>query len=130
MKTYSIHLRRHGLDADRDIELVKEGFSWPAFFLTFLWALWHRLWLAAAAFFVAVVGLNLASYKLSVDMISQTALSLGLALAIGYMSNDLKCRKLAHLGFVLAGIASGKDSDAALHRYLESEPELAADLKT
>ena len=36
MRLYSVHLRRHGLDPDRDIVLVKEGFSWPAFFITVL----------------------------------------------------------------------------------------------
>ncbi|MBI2584926.1 MAG: DUF2628 domain-containing protein, partial [Rhodospirillales bacterium] len=36
MRLYSVHLRRHGLDPDRDLVLVKEGFSWPAFLLSFL----------------------------------------------------------------------------------------------
>ena len=47
MRLYSVHLRRHGLDPDRDIVLVKEGFSWPALLFSFLWALRHQLWLAA-----------------------------------------------------------------------------------
>ncbi len=129
MKIYSVHLRRHGLDPDRDIELVKEGFSWPAFFLTFVWALWHRLWLAAAVFFLATAGLNWAVYELQIDPISQAALTLGLAAAFGYLGNDLRCRKLARQDFVLAGVAAGPNSDQALSRYLESEPELARDLK-
>ena len=129
MKIYSVHLRRHGLDPDRDIELVKEGFSWPAFFLTFLWALWHRLWLAAVVFSLVTAGLNLTFLELQLDPISQGVLSLGLAAAFGYLGNDLRCRKLARQDFVLAGVASGEDSDQALSRYLESEPELARDLK-
>ena len=53
MNVYTVHLRRHGLDPDRDLLVVKEGFSWPAFFLSFLWALWHRLWVPAAGVFLA-----------------------------------------------------------------------------
>ena len=129
MKIYSVHLRRHGLEPERDVELVKEGFSWPAFFLTFLWALWHRLWLAAAGFLAAGAGLIFAFYQLQANPISQAALSLGLASVFGYLGNDLRCRRLARQGFAFAGVAAGDDGDHALRRFLESEPDLAADLR-
>ncbi len=129
MKMYSVHLRRHGLDPDRDVRLVKEGFSWLAFVLAFLWALWHRLWLEAAVIFALNAGINLAALELSLDPLSHGALSLGLAAIVGYLGNDMKCRKLARQGFVLAGVASGEDSDAALARFLDDEPALAADLR-
>ena len=58
MNTYTVHLRRHGLDPERDVVLVKEGFSWPAFFLSFLWALWHQLWLAAALILAAHIAIS------------------------------------------------------------------------
>ena len=44
MRVYTVHMRRPALDPDADFRLVKEGFSWPAFFFSFLWALWSRLW--------------------------------------------------------------------------------------
>ncbi|MFQ5763314.1 MAG: DUF2628 domain-containing protein [Rhodospirillales bacterium] len=129
MRLYSVHLRRHGLDPDRDVVLVKEGFSWPAFFFSFLWALWHRLWLAAAVLFGAAAGLNLVGYWLQPDPLSQTALSLGYGVIVGTIANDLRRRKLARKGFALAGVAVGDDRDGALHRYLDNESRLAADLK-
>ena len=67
MRLYSVHLRRHGLDPDRDSVLGKEGFSWPALLFSFLWALRHRLWLAAVAIFLAVTTLNVAIYWLRPD---------------------------------------------------------------
>ena len=129
MKFYSVHLRRHGLDPDRDIRLVKEGFSWPAFFLAFLWALWHRLWLEAGVIFALNASIGLAALVMPMDPLSHGALSLGLAAIVGYMGNDLKCRKLARQGFQLAGVASGENGDAALVRFLDDEPALAADLR-
>ncbi len=129
MRLYSVHLRRHGLDPDRDIVLVKEGFSWPAFFLSFLWALWHRLWLAAAAIFLAVTTLNAAIYWLRPDVLSQAVLSLGLGVIVGYLGNDLRRRNLTSQGFAFAGAVSGEDPDKALRRYLDNEPALASDLK-
>ncbi len=130
MRLYSVHLRRHGLDPDRDIVLVKEGFSWPAFFFSFLWALWHRLWLATAAIFLAVTTLSLAIYWLRPDGLSQVALSLGIGVLIGYLGNDLRRRKLTRQGFAFAAVVSGGDPDKALRRYLDGEPALAIDLKS
>ncbi len=129
MRMYSVHLRRHGLDPDRDVRLVKEGFSWPAFFLAFLWALWHRLWLEAGVIFALNAAIGLAALEIPLDLLSQGALSLGLAAIVGYLANDLRCRKLAKQGFVLAGVASGENSDTALARFLDDEPALAADLR-
>ena len=130
MRLYSIHLRRHGLDPDRDIVLVKEGFSWPALLFSFLWALRHRLWLAAAAIFLTVTTLNVATYWLRPDELSQSVLSLGLGVIIGYLGNDLRRRKLTRQGFAFAGAVSGDDQDQALRRYLDNQPALATDLKS
>ncbi len=129
MNVYTVHLRRHGLDPDRDLLVVKEGFSWPAFFLSFLWALWHRLWVPAAVIFLAGTAIGLAGTKLHLDPLSQGALSLGLAAIVGYLGNDLRRRRLERLGYALADVSSGDDADAALRRYLDAEPALAADLK-
>lgn len=130
MRLYSVHLRRHGLDPDRDIVLIKEGFSWPAFLFSFLWGLWHRLWLASAAIFLAVAAVTAAIYWLRPDALSQAALSLGLGVIVGTLGNDLRRRKLTRLGFAFAGAVSGDDPDQALRRYLDNQPALATDLKS
>ena len=129
MKVYTIHLRRHGLDPDRDLLVVEEGFSWPAFLLSFLWALWHRLWAPAALIFLAGTAIGLTGLKLHLDSLSQSALSLGLAVIVGYLGNDLRRRRLDRLGYAPGVVSSGDDADAALLRYLDSEPALAADIK-
>ncbi len=129
MKIYAVHLRRHGLDPDRDVVMVKEGFSWPAFLLSFVWALWHRLWLAAALFVLAHAAISLGVYLLRPDSVSQAVVSLGLAAIIGYLAADIRQHKLARQGFVLAGVVVGEDVDQAYRRFLDSEPALAADLK-
>ncbi len=130
MKVYSVYLRRHGLDPDRDVVLVKEGFSWPAFFLSFLWALWHRLWLAAALIVLANAAISLGIYFLHPNPLTQTAVSLGVAAIIGYLADGLRQKKLARLGFAFAGVVSGVNGDHAFRRYLDKDPALAADLGT
>jgi len=128
MRLYAVHLRRHGLDADRDIRLVKDGFSWPALFLTFLWALWHRLWWEAAALLGASILLNMTTGYWGLDTFSQLVVSFGLAMLAGTLGNDLYAWKLQRSGFAFSGVVTGKDRDEALRRFLDSEPALAADL--
>ena len=129
MNLYAVHLRRHGLDPDRDVVVVKEGFCWPAFFLSVLWALWNRLWLAAALFLSAQVLVNLGVYLFRPDPLGQGILSLGLAVIFGYVANDLRQQKLSRQGFALSAVVNGKNSDQAYSRFLDHEPALAADLK-
>ena len=130
MITYTVHLRRHGLDPDRDMVLVKEGFSWPAFFLSFLWALWHRLWMAAALIVVVNGIASFCIHFLRPDPLTQTAVAVGIAAIIGYLANDARQDKLARLGFAFVGVVSGLDKDHALRRFLDTEPALAADFKS
>ncbi len=129
MRFYSVHVRRHGLDPDRDLVLVKEGFSWPAFFLAFIWALWHRLWLAAAVILAAQAALSVAVVISGADRVSEVALSLGLSAVVGYLANDLRRRKLAKQGFAFAGVVVADDVDSALRRFLDGEPALASDIR-
>ncbi|HAD86887.1 MAG TPA: DUF2628 domain-containing protein, partial [Rhodospirillaceae bacterium] len=60
MRVFTVHIRRHALDPDKDVRLIKEGFSWPAFLFSFLWALWNRMWWTALGLFVIVSGVGLA----------------------------------------------------------------------
>lgn len=130
MKMYTVHLRRHGLDPDRDVVLVKEGFSWPAFFLSILWALWHRLWLAAALIIAANIVLGLGIHFLRPDPLTQAVVALGVAAIIGYLANDFRQEKLARSGFAVDGVVSGFNREHALRRYLDLAPALAADFKS
>ena len=128
MRIFTVHLRRHGLDPDHDLIVVKEGFSWPAFFLTGFWALYQRLWLAAALMFAVATAINLVAFVLGADRLSQVVLQLAFAGAIGFIANDLKRGKLARMGFAWAGIASGIDPEDAVGCFLEREPDLARTL--
>ena len=61
MNSYTLHLPAGAepgdADALEDAELVKDGFTWGAFFFTPFWFLWHRLWLAGLGVLVAILAL-------------------------------------------------------------------------
>ncbi len=128
MRFYTVHVRHRGLDPDRDIALVKEGFSWPAFFFSLPWALYRRLWLAAAGLTAAVLALEALTMTSGLDPATGIVLSLGLSAAFGWLGNDLARGKLDRAGFACMGVVSADDPDAALKRFLDGAPELAGDL--
>jgi hypothetical protein len=129
MRHYTVHLRRHGLDPDRDLVLVKEGFSWPAFFFSMLWALWLRLWLVAVLFLLVQVILSLVLALWSPDPVSAAAVSAGATLILAFAANDLRRWTLRRLGFVETAVVAADDRDGAERRFLDGEPALAADLR-
>ena len=128
MRLYTVHVRRHGPDADSDLVLIKEGICWPAFFLGPLWALWHRLWLAALVVLVAGLALSGVGILLRLDGLSQGAVSVGFAAIVGFVANDLRRRWLERRHFTLAAVVSADGREAAEWRFLDGEPALAAEL--
>ena len=128
MRVFTVHLRRHGLDPDRDVRLVKEGFNWPAFLFSFLWALWHRMWWTALGLFVIITGAGLTVEVLLPDPMAGTAVMLALYAVVGFVANDLRRRHLAAQGFAENGPVCGRDRDDALYRFLDADPALARDL--
>lgn len=122
MRVYTVHLRRHGLDAERDLVLVKEGFCWPAFIAGVLWALWHRLWLLALALVVAAGAINGIVYLLGADPFTGGVLSFALAVAVGWIANDMRRRGLEGKGFAFVGVVTAGNDDDAVRRFLDGDP--------
>jgi hypothetical protein len=128
MRVYTVHIRRPITDADRDVVLVKEGFSWPAFFFSVIWALWHRLWLIAAAFAAVEVGWNWLGSALGASGSTKAAVSFGISLLIGLFANDLRRWTLAGRRYVDHGVVAGRDADAAAQRFLDQRPAVLTEL--
>ena len=120
MRIYSVHIRRHGLDPDYDFAVVKEGFSWPAFFFNIFWALWHRLWLVAFALFAIPFVVAIVSSAIGLAPAGQAVLSLGWLVIFGMIANDVRRFFLTCNGFIDRGIADGKTMDDALCKYLQN----------
>lgn len=125
MRFYTVHTRGDVVDPDRDLAVVKEGFSWPAFVFSFLWALWHRMWLLALALLAVELAVAAAGDALGVGSAGQGVIALGVAVVIGYVANDLRRGHLGRQGFDLAGVAAADGRDEALRRFLDSRPALS-----
>lgn len=119
MRCFTAHRRDTGLFTEPETVLVKEGFCWPAFFFTFLWALWHRMWLTAVAIFVAEMAAGIVSGWLALTDLGGTLLSVGIMVFIGCSANDWRRRALDRRGWDEAGIVCGRNRDEAEFRLLQ-----------
>lgn len=128
MRVFTVHLRRHGLIPEKDLVLVREGFAWTAFLFTFVWALWHHMWWAAAWIFIAVTGAGLIAETVFDVEPARIAVLLAVSAGVGFLADDLRRRHLAAQGFAEAGVVAGTDAEAALYRFLDQNPALARDL--
>ncbi|MBL6946868.1 MAG: DUF2628 domain-containing protein [Rhodospirillales bacterium] len=126
MRVYTVHYRRD--IAGADFVLVKEGFCWPAFFVSVFWALWHRMWLVAGAIVAVSAAIGLVAAAFGVDPLSDAAISLALALLIGLFANDIRRWVLDRRGFSDEGVVVGDNEDAALERFLAKSPIMAGGL--
>lgn len=128
MRLYTVHVRRHGLDPDRDVVLVKEGFSWLAALFGPLWALWHGLWLVAAGLVGLEVVLAAVTSGLALTSPAEMVVAVAVAIGVGFVANDLRRWTLRRRGFDLVSVASGGDGESAVRRFLDGRSGSATDL--
>jgi hypothetical protein len=119
MRIYTFHMIP-GATTLGDAVAVKEGFSWFAFLFDILWVLYHRLWLWAAAIVAVWVLLDLAALYGVIDSQTLTVAIIGFKVWIGFSGNDWRRNKLDRAGYLLAGIAAGRDQETADQRFYDS----------
>ena len=121
MRFYTIHAP-HRPWASRDAVIaetraVKDGFSWPAFVFSIVWALWHRLWLVAAAIVIAQVALGFLVGLVGLGEAVNFTVSLGLALVVGWLANDLLRGGLDKRGLSERAVVIAASAEDAVERY-------------
>ncbi len=126
MRIYTLHQPSKSKNAAAEAVPVKEGFSWPGFFFSVIWALWYRLWFWAIAFAVANIVLSWVLARAGGNEFVQSTTSLALALIIGWTANDLRRRKLAKQGFKERAVMVANNKETALARYLMVQPAAPA----
>ena len=119
LRVYTIHRR-----GPAELELIKEGFCWPAFLFGPLWFAWKHEWLGLAAWLgAALVGGGAAALTLTEP--GQAAVDLGLAALVGFGANDWRRWRLERAGWRLADLVAAANLREAEDR-LAVEGRLAA----
>jgi len=128
MRTFTIHLRRHGLNPDQDIVILKDGFSWPAALIGGLWALWNRMWWVALGLIAVTAVTNGLGPRMFTDSVSPSVLTVAVAVLTGLLAHDLRSWTLQRQGFILSAVISARNSEDALRRYLDRDLDLAREI--
>jgi hypothetical protein len=117
LRFYTVYRRPTPARAEPDVVLVKEGFCWPAFLAAPLWILWHRQWLALAAY---LIGLALAgAAAVFLDQAGQGVLGLGYHWLVGASANDWRRSGLARAGYRLLDVVKASGLVEAENRLFE-----------
>jgi hypothetical protein len=120
MQIYTVHINKDNPEPLENAIFVKEGFSIYAAIFQGFWALYHKMWLCAAALIVVnMCFIALEKYAIiSSDM--STILQLGVLVFIGFEANDWYRLSLRNRGYELFEIVSGKNLDEAQYRFFSS----------
>jgi hypothetical protein len=117
MKTYTLHLPSDALPGNADAleraVLVRDGFSWGAFFFTALWFFAHRLWLAGLGVLVLLVAFNLGLAALGLRPGAAFLAQLLLSVLIGLEANSLRRWTLSRRGRPAIDVVTASDHDDA-----------------
>ena len=125
MQVYTVHMRRHGLDPQKDIVFVREGFSWWAFAFTFLWAAYHRLWLAMTAAALLILAMGFGLPALGASQLITTIVQTAFAAVAGYVAGDVRRYFLRRDGFADLDVVVARDQTSAEQRYFDLNPDKA-----
>jgi len=116
MKKFSIF--RHPL---KRIEAVKEGFSWPAFFIPVFWCFYHRMWKEGLLLLGAYTLSNMISSR-SYDeglLIANVVATIALWIWFPFAANRLRAQRLISRGYKKVGFIEAANPDAALAAFVE-----------
>jgi hypothetical protein len=122
VRLYTVHIPAGGLAPGEEPLLVEEGFCWPALFFSFLWALWHRMWLVALLLLLVSTVIEVALSLVGANIAARGALNLGFALFVASSANDWRRAWLARRGFRLSEIVASDNEDAAGRRWGDAQP--------
>jgi Protein of unknown function (DUF2628) len=109
--------------------LVRDRFSWPAFWFGPIWMLWHRLWLALLGYLVLVTGLGAAVRSTGGSSAASFIIGLAVALLLGSEAASLRRLNLQRRGFAFCGVVVGDDLEAAERRFFSALTGEAKELR-
>lgn len=112
-----------GLDAASGTVLVRDGTRFWALVLPFLWLIWHRLWLALAAYIFFTAAL---AFAMRFGTEAFGALSFLPGLYLFFEGGRLIAWKAERQGRVFAGVVEAPDEAEAERRWFIRNPAPAS----
>jgi hypothetical protein len=99
------------------VKFVAEGFSRAGFLLTFLWALWLRMWFVAALLFLTVTMISVASVAEVIDPTTAVVMQLGIMMIVGFEGRMFQVMSLERSGYRVSGLVEATRLEVAETAY-------------
>jgi len=104
----------------RGYEAVKQGFSWPGFWFTWIWAFVKRLYVIAVVLLVGLVLLRVLVETREPGLVWLGAVgALVVALGVGFKGNDWRESSLVNRGYQLMDTLQAENPDVAINRLVQ-----------
>ena len=127
MKIYTVHHRQEASGSltglGEDVILVKEGFSWPAFFIPLIWLIYKRMWIVLAFYIAVTVGLTVLAQVALMPESAVFVATFVLNLIFGLEGNDLYRWTLGRRRYREQAVVMGSNLVTAEQRYFEASTE-------
>jgi len=95
------------------VAFIREGFAWAALAFTWIWALWHRMWVMAALLFALSALLTVAVKLELLGPGLAATMDFAIALLFAFEARDLQLKSLERVGFRRAGLIQASTREAA-----------------
>ena len=124
MAVYTVHgpASYYGSDVRTvpdQLVFVRDGFYVWAFVGTFLWLLWHRLWLALIGYISLIIVAEIAMSAAGVDSGTRFLVMVVIALLLGLEAGSLRRWKLSRRKWRQLDIVVADSEEAAERRFFE-----------
>jgi len=115
---------------ERGVQAVKRGYSWPAFFFTWIWALTRRLWLAGGLLFLCSIFLGIFNRALGMRSWEfSLAVDIVLSLFVGARANLWRSNALENRGYRHLGAMNARGPQDALAKVAASGGAIPDEMK-
>ncbi len=117
MRQFKIYTNPQG-----SYEAVKQGWSWPAFFFVFIWAVIKKMWALGVGFFAGYLALGLIIDIFvgneATDLVI-TIVSIIIHIIFGHMGNDWRENNLIKRGYKYKGTLDAFTPEGAVALFFE-----------
>ncbi|MCG3117335.1 MAG: DUF2628 domain-containing protein [Candidatus Manganitrophus sp. SA1] len=106
------------------IEAVKQGWSWPAFFFGFVWAMMKKMWKLSIGVVLAILVIGFITGIAASEEMGEAILNgIGMTanLMFGVHGNSWREESLIARGFAVKKMVSAASAGAAVALYLEND---------
>jgi hypothetical protein len=124
MSVYTVHeppLRAAEIITDPErFVFVRDGVSIWAFLFSWLWMLWHRMWLVLLIYVVVAAGLETVLHYAGASSVVIGVVAFLLSLLVGVEASTLRRFTLARRGWKNVGVVSGHRLEEVERRFFDA----------